>query len=69
MRFDPRRVMDDVAACSAAYLVNLLPELATAPMPEAFGRLHRHFLAALKAYRYNARRVRRAARPGDDRCA
>ena len=55
----PSKLAQDVSAASAAYLVNLLPGLAEAPMEEAFDRLRLSFEAAIAAYRFNARRLRR----------
>lgn len=41
----------DVCAASAAYLLNVLPDLVTLPATELFNRLAAHFEAALAAYR------------------
>lgn len=63
MPFKPKRVMKDVAAASAAYTVNLIPELAKLTMTEAFERLKLHYMAALEAYRFNTRRVMKIPKP------
>ncbi|MFO0847862.1 MAG: hypothetical protein U0871_04765 [Gemmataceae bacterium] len=46
---DPR-LMEDVSAASAAYAVNLLPEIVRLAPSEAFERLRLMFEAALVAY-------------------
>ena len=49
MRLDRVRVLD-VSAASAAYTVNLLPEIARLPPAEAYERLRLLFEASLAAY-------------------
>lgn len=44
-------LIEDVTAASAAYLVNVLPEIAKLPASEQYKRLEAHFLACLMAYR------------------
>jgi hypothetical protein len=44
------QLMDDVAAASAAYLWNILPEIAKLPCVEGFERLAEHFRTAFLAY-------------------
>lgn len=45
----PGKVERDVSAASAAYLVNLLPELMTLPKAELFDALYQHFMTAFLA--------------------
>ncbi len=58
-----QRIVDDVAAASAAHLYNVLPEIAKLSPPEQYRRLKAHFETALLAYA-NAVDGRRAAEPG-----
>jgi hypothetical protein len=44
-------LIEDVCAASAAYLFNVLPEIAMLSAHEQFQRLAAHFEAALMAYR------------------
>jgi hypothetical protein len=47
----PEQLIEDVCAASAAYLFNVLPEIAKLPAKEQFERLAVHFEAALLAYK------------------
>lgn len=44
------KLIDDVAAASAAYLWNVLPQIAKLPCVEGFERLEEHIRTAFIAY-------------------
>jgi hypothetical protein len=44
------KLVEDVAGASAAYLWNILPEIAKLPCVEGFERLVEHFRTAFLAY-------------------
>jgi len=44
------KLIEDVSAASAAYLWNILPEIAKLPSAEGFERLCEHFRTAFIAY-------------------
>ncbi len=45
-----KQLAEDVAAASAAYLVNVLPEIIKLPASQMFERLKTHFSTAFLAY-------------------
>ena len=45
-----RPLAKDVAAASAAYLFNILPEIMKLPAPEAYARLQAHIHTAILVY-------------------
>ncbi len=50
MRHLSGKLVEDVSAASAAYLWNILPEIAKLPSVEGFERLCEHFRTAFLAY-------------------